>query len=698
MKGTVPLPVDRMKVELLCDKMILQVSDILIESGELDKIRPEYEASLEINCSQDKLFSVTIPFLVAPGCLHHVRDLSLQLEKHLLPGDVIEVLLLEMLDGYGNHVEKGLEVQLNVDGFCFQDRIGPKREVDDQGCINLNGKLKAVGSYGNIVSFSVEYAGKLIFKKEFQVDQRELRVMSTLPECCAAGSQLENIVFEIVDSDGTVDETIHDDANFGQSHTLTITSESSKIDDCFRYTFRHGRCTVPFISIPREPGIFSVVAAHSCHTELFMVVKVNVMQAPKLEGSSTEHHDVLSQCPVGGMLLLNKSSFCVSKHLRTLVETIINDLKELEDDVARVALLIGDQERKLKMLSEKKAAIEKGISNLQASIEHQSISQLDSLLIDKEVIVKGIEGKGDTAASILCNIPVATQSQVSHTQFLQDVVGIVALLGTVSSTNLSRILAEYLGKEHMLAIVCKSYAAASALECYEKNGQIDHDHALHSVASSVGKSINGSFLVICLEEISPYTGRFKSDDPQKKLALEDPLLPTGKIPPGFLGYAVNLINLDVHHLHTRTAKGHGLRETLFYLLLGDLQVYGTREQMKQALAYIKHGAISLDGGIMKGNGILCLGHREPEVRFPVLTSEAQRRISPYMIDILKQIEDKNLELGAICDEITKESNDHIKAMKRFKKKKERLQRYMEEKGPFLSGKYFEETSEEKKSS
>lgn len=86
-----------------------------------------------------------------------------------------------------------------------------------------------------------------------------------------------------------------------------------------------------------------------------------------------------------------------------------------------------------------------------------------------------------------------------------------------------------------------------------------------------------------------------------------PLLPTGQVPPGFLGYAVNLINIDVHCIDTRTNRGHGLRETLFYLLFGELQVYETRESMKGACSCIKHGAVSLDGGIMKGNGVLSLG-------------------------------------------------------------------------------------------
>ena len=34
-----------------------------------------------------------------------------------------------MLDAHDNHVGKGLEVQLNVDGFCILDNEGSKRKV-----------------------------------------------------------------------------------------------------------------------------------------------------------------------------------------------------------------------------------------------------------------------------------------------------------------------------------------------------------------------------------------------------------------------------------------------------------------------------------------------------------------------------------------------------------------------------------------
>lgn len=94
-----------------------------------------------------------------------------------------------------------------------------------------------------------------------------------------------------------------------------------------------------------------------------------------------------------------------------------------------------------------------------------------------------------------------------------------------------------------------------------------------------------------------------------RLDLLKPRLPNGGSPPGFLGFAVNMIDIDTDNLSRLTATGNGLRETLFYYLFSRLQVYKTREDMLQALPCIKDGAISLDGGIIKSTGIFYLGCR-----------------------------------------------------------------------------------------
>lgn len=104
-------------------------------------------------------------------------------------------------------------------------------------------------------------------------------------------------------------------------------------------------------------------------------------------------------------------------------------------------------------------------------------------------------------------------------------------------------------------------------------------------------------------------------DPQRKLALLKPRLPNGECPPGFLGFAVNMILLDNQHKFCVTASGHGLRETLFYSLFSQLQVYKTRADMQLARPFITDGAISLDGAIIKSQGMLALGYRYASTLF-----------------------------------------------------------------------------------
>ena len=61
-----------------------------------------------------------------------------------------------------------------------------------------------------------------------------------IPEKCFTGSQLENVVFEIVKSDGVIDETVNDNEKGDMSHALILKSDSTDIDDSVKYSFRHG--------------------------------------------------------------------------------------------------------------------------------------------------------------------------------------------------------------------------------------------------------------------------------------------------------------------------------------------------------------------------------------------------------------------------------------------------------------------------
>ncbi|KAK9096377.1 hypothetical protein Sjap_021874 [Stephania japonica] len=65
------------------------------------------------------------------------------------------------------------------------------------------------------------------------------------------------------------------------------------------------------------------------------------------------------------------------------------------------------------------------------------------------------------------------------------------------------IFAEYLGEGNMLAVVCKSYAVACSLECYdEESGRIDREQHLHAIANEFEKSIKARFSVTSVENIS----------------------------------------------------------------------------------------------------------------------------------------------------------------------------------------------------
>lgn len=64
-----------------------------------------------------------------------------------------------------------------------------------------------------------------------------------------------------------------------------------------------------------------------------------------------------------------------------------------------------------------------------------------------------------------------------------------------------RMLAQFLGEDQMVAVVCRSYESACDLERYKDDGSIDDRYALHAKAASMGRSINDRFLVLCLEEL-----------------------------------------------------------------------------------------------------------------------------------------------------------------------------------------------------
>ncbi|CAL0309253.1 unnamed protein product [Lupinus luteus] len=227
----------------------------------------------------------------------------------------------------------------------------------------------------------------------------------------------------------------------------------------------------------------------------------------------------------------------------------------------------------------------------------------------------------NSAASIFCWLKA--NNETASLAFAKDAVGVVATLARVESDEISRTLSEFLGLQTMQAIVCYTNEGFNALEKYDPDGKINSNTGLHGLGSSIGRIVNGRFVVICLEDLRPFVGGTLANDPQKKLAIPKPRLPDGECPAGFLDYAVNMVHLDSSNLSFLTASGHGLRETLFYGLFSRIQVYKTRKQMLDALPCIRDGALSLDGGMIRKSGFFSLGSRnEVKVKFPLISGES----------------------------------------------------------------------------
>ncbi|CAJ2667462.1 unnamed protein product [Trifolium pratense] len=210
----------------------------------------------------------------------------------------------------------------------------------------------------------------------------------------------------------------------------------------------------------------------------------------------------------------------------------------------------------------------------------------DPRITTEEEVNKQILQHEKFGAGILCQVKTRHGALASVLTLTKDVVGFVAMLGKIEDDNLSRLFAEYLGVKTMLAIVCRTYEGVKALEMYDKEGCINKSVGLHGLGATIGKPLDGRFLVICLESLRPYAGKYVVDDSQRKLDILNPRLPNGECPSGFIGFAVNMINIDNFNLFCATPSGYGLRETLFYNLFSRLQVYKTRAEMIQALPCI----------------------------------------------------------------------------------------------------------------
>ncbi|KAL0658761.1 hypothetical protein Bca4012_079346 [Brassica carinata] len=682
------LKIDDFETNLIDGGSTLMIKEMLVETDALDKIGPSYDATLEIR-AQDKPLSVSIACKVNPGPLKRVEVNNPQAFENLLPGSTVENLILEMFDGFNNHIAEGTSVLINTEGYCIEDWMGVNRKVDGSGCIDLSGILKVTEGYGKHVSFSVVSDCKEIFRKESQIEERELRLVTERPESCTAGSNLTSLIFKVTDSDGSLDTSIHHDEKTRCIHTLSVESDSSSVESGIRYAFVHGSCKIPSLSLPETEGIFSVKVFHSRYPELHVNLEILITPAPTSErddvGCSTPYSRMTSTpqsgmasatpfprvtptpslglertpCSQFGVLAIRSPSLdgsCPSG-----VMDIPQYTQSLKQELSTYEAQQEEIDERIKCLEAEQEQDEQELVTLQASLD-SICAALPECLSTRESMMKHIEEEHqDTAASIFCSL--IKKVPPPRSLFLSikgGVFGIVALLGSVASTSLSRILSAYLGKEKMLALVCKSSAYRASYAEYLR---------LQDEAARLGRSITNPPQVICLNAYTPWRSGLVENDPQRRLDMVNPSLRNGGPIQGFKGYAVNMIELAVRELDIGT-NGHGLRETLFYGLFGDLQVYETGKDLEAALPYIKDGvdAVSLDGVISNRDGFLFSGCCVPDVHFPVTVPENHEKTLVKMEitrDKKRKREEELVEERGLLRKIEKKMKKATKKYERF---------------------------------
>ncbi|XP_021729111.1 protein DEFECTIVE IN MERISTEM SILENCING 3-like [Chenopodium quinoa] len=371
--------------------------------------------------------------------------------------------------------------------------------------------------------------------------------------------------------------------------------------------------------------------------------------------------------------------------------TIMSNSKKLQDEVEKTGSKMKQHEDNIKFLKAQKNQLDDAILDLQVSLGKYLSSSAATKTEDgntshvqnEEETIKQILKHENSAAGIYCQLKNNHDSQTSNLSLREDVLGIVASLGKVDDDNLSRLFSEYLGLQTMLTIVCKTYEGIKALEIYDGEGLVNKDSGIHGAGTSIGRALEGRFSVICLENLRPYAGEYLSGDPQRRLDIPKPRLPTGDIPAGFLGFAVNMIHVDRPHIFCLTLNGCGLRETLFYNLFSRLQVYRTRAEMHNALPCISDGAISLDGGMIRSTGVFFLGSREEvDVRFPKCSNRASLPDKYYELE--NQIKQKKWEKERILEDIRREQAMLEHEKQTFNLKKQSFIKFLADSSTFMA--------------
>ncbi|XP_048427173.1 protein DEFECTIVE IN MERISTEM SILENCING 3-like isoform X2 [Pyrus x bretschneideri] len=329
-------------------------------------------------------------------------------------------------------------------------------------------------------------------------------------------------------------------------------------------------------------------------------------------------------------------------------ESIIYYTKKLQDDLQMMGMKIKQHEDNIKLLKSQKHKLDDSILDLQVILGKYHTSTTPKIEDDghsrrksEEETTEKILQHEKSAAGILWQLKTRHGTQAALLSPIKDVVGIVGMLGKVEDDNLSRIFSEYLGIETMLSIVCKTYEGVKALEVYENEGCIKKSAGLHGLGSSIGRTLEGRFQVICLENLRPYAGASVPDDPQMRLDIIKPSL------------------------------------------FGRLQVYKTRADMVPALPCISDGAISLDGGMIRSTGVFSLGNREDvDVRFPKLS--ATSGLPENYLESERQINELKWKKDKLQEDMKSEQSLLDNAKFNFDRKKQDFLKFLADSSSYVT--------------
>lgn len=588
----------------------LTIKAIKLTGGLLRGIAVDYSALLKLTIRNTPAASMGLNIL--PGEMDFIQEVkSQEVDNCLRTGDVIHVFTLQAIDQYGNHVEKGRKIVLQLNGLELQDSQEHDRMVDDKGCIKLGGLLKVTGPFNSRAEICVYSENKkLLYERRFFLLRRALQIVSEVPKECACGRVLQDIKVQIVDGNGNVDKKMT-----GTHHLIMLSWATQKA-----YALEEGTCSISTIQLPDKPGLWRCRIYHIMNQELEAQLEINLV--PAFEPPMDVFYPTDDDATENSTPLMIHDRAGLQNDLKKVGEGLILRLEDLQRQMKKSVTKITKANEELDSLRSRKDTEMRTILQLQGEVETlqtqaQKIDNGDLHDANRneftpERIAQEISKSNNPAKFLLEALsPGMFLSSEIGDPGAEDILGIVSLLASVKSERLSKALAEFIGEGNMLAVVCKTSRASGLIVRYnEMDGKIDASWGLYKFILSQNNSVSGRLRVYILEEMRIYDQGQDRNHPQEVLKMEGPKLRNGVAPEGFMGYAVNFLHLNNEHL--------GLRASLFYNLFKELQVYETRKQLYNARDVLTCGGISLDGGLIRERGSEDFGKREePKIMFPL---------------------------------------------------------------------------------